>query len=237
MRLVPSQTLPALNWFDYHEENTVQKLGIVALVGAAALGFLTYTEGTLAFHSSAEPEEITLQKLIERGPDGNPYVHVGNFLLCDNMVFQHNKNNKDSWTHVWVPAVPMEEVDLTVPGPLRPNNVKALFFSTKIRNEGELKARLVQPKVQALVTNKITSLDSKIRDMLQQSYGGTDFNKCLIIQEGRSPFSRGAVFALAGGAVVALAAGVGFLIAARGRSAPAGDVHDRYTNDRSRDER
>ena len=44
------------------------RLGIGALVVAGILGYLTYTEGTMAMRSSAKPETISLKKLIARRP-------------------------------------------------------------------------------------------------------------------------------------------------------------------------
>ena len=108
-----------------------------------------------------------------------------------------------TWTNVWIPVVPSEEGNQAAKAPLRPTNVKALFFSTKIRNETELRSRLNEPRT-ALVTNRILSLDTEIRDLLQKSYPDTDFNKCLIIQEGRTPFSREVVYMLGAGAGWAL---------------------------------
>jgi hypothetical protein len=197
----------------------VGKFGIAALVAAAALGFLTYTEGTLSFQSSAEPEEISLKNLIARGPQGNAYIILTDFVLCDNLVHQFKDSDKSAWTHVWIPVVPSDEVNPAAKGPLNPSNVKALFFSTNIRNERELEARLNKPKVQALVTNRIVSLESKIRNLLQQSYSGTNFDQCLILQEGRTPFSRGVVYLFGAGAALSLLLGLGLLLAAWRRKA------------------
>ncbi len=190
------------------------RIGFIALLLAAGLGYLTYTEGTLAFQSSAHPEEISLKDLLARGPDGNGHIILTHFELCANMVHQ-SEAKKTGWTKVWIPIIPIEEA---VPGaaePPSPKNVKALFFSTNIRNEGDIRARLEKPKVQALVTNRITSLESDIRKLLQQSYPDTDFDKCLILQEGRTPFSREIVYLFGGGAFVALCLGIGLLVASR----------------------
>ena len=188
------------------------RLGIGALIAAAVLGYMTYTEGTLAMQSSAQPETITLKQLIARGANGNAHIVLTDFELCDNLVNQFNENNKAVWTHVWIPVVPKDEVDPKHKGPLTPNNVKALLFSTSITNEPEMEAKLNQPRVQGMVTNRITSLDPKIRNLLKQSYPGTDFDKCLIIQEGRAPFGFGLVALTGGGAVLALLIGVVLLI-------------------------
>jgi hypothetical protein len=190
------------------------RFGIFLVVVAGFLGYLTYTEGSLAFQSSAQPEEISLKSLLARGAAGNAYIIVTDFELCDNLVHQFNERSKENWTHIWIPIVPADEVNRNDKAPLIPKNVKALFFSTKIRNEAELEAKLNQPKVQGMVTNRITSLETKIRNLLQQSYPETNFDTCLIIQEGRTPFSRGIVYLFGAGAAVVLIAGLAVLFIA-----------------------
>jgi hypothetical protein len=53
--------------------------------------------------------------------------------------------------------------------------------------------------LQALVTNKIVSLGAEERSLLEQSYPGTDFSRCLIIQEGRQPAGPVKVVLMVGG--------------------------------------
>jgi hypothetical protein len=190
------------------------RFGLLVLVGAAFLGYLTYTEGTLAFQSSAQPEQISLQDLIARGPEGNGHVLLTQFVLCADMV-QQTEGKKSEWTGVWIPIIPIEEADPRAADPPTPRNIKALIFSTNIRNEAGIRNRLAKPQVQALVTNRISSLADDTRKLLRQRYPQTDFDRCLIIQEGRQPFSRGIVFFLGGGTFVALCLGIYLLLAAR----------------------
>jgi hypothetical protein len=185
------------------------RYGIFALIGAAVLGYMTYTEGSLAFNSSPEPEPITLKNLLARGAEGNAYILLTDFVLCSNLVYK-SKNNKD-WTNVWIPIVTREEVDPRQKEPPQPKEVKALFFSNRIDGQAALETRLNQPKVQAMITNRISSLENDVRKLLQEAYPGTDFNTCLIIQEGRTPHSRGAVYAMGGGAGLALLLGIGLV--------------------------
>jgi hypothetical protein len=182
----------------------VVRFGIFALAAAGGLGYLTYIEGTMALQSSAKPETISLKNLIARGPDGNAHIILTDFALCDNMVHQTNDNNQNVWTHVWIPVVPIDEFHPDVKVPVTPRSVKALIFSTNIRNAVEVETRLNKPSIQGMVTNRISSLESKIRALLQQSYPDTDFDKCLIIQEGRTPSSAGLVFLTGAGALLAL---------------------------------
>ena len=92
--------------------------------------------------------------------------------------------------------------------PPNPADPKALLFSTSIRTQAELEAKLNQLKLQALVTNSIKSLEPKIRALLQQSYPRANFDTCLIIQEGRTPSSRGLLYGTGAGAVVCLCVGL-----------------------------
>jgi hypothetical protein len=193
---------------------TVVRLGIGALVVAGILGYMTYVEGTMALQSSATPETISLKKLIARGPDGNAHIIITDFALCENLVNQANERSKDVWTQVWIPVVPIDEVDPDARIPVTPRNVKALVFSTNVRNAIEVETRLAKPSIQGMVTNRISSLETKIRALLQQSYPDTDFDKCLIIQEGRAPFSVGLVFLTGAGAVLALLVAVALFLGA-----------------------
>jgi hypothetical protein len=190
------------------------RLGIVALVGAGILGYMTYTEGTLASRSSGQPEEFTAKQLIARGTEGNANVIVTDFVLCDNLVHQFNQNSPNSWTDVWIPIVAKDEAGEPNVGPITPKRVKVLFYSTRIHSQNELESRLNQPRVQGLITNRITSLAPKIRDLLQQNYPETDFDTCLIVQEGRSPWGMGGVLLLGGAAFACVLIAVGFFVGA-----------------------
>jgi hypothetical protein len=183
---------------------TLRKVAIALLIVAILLGFLTYSEGNLAFKSSPYPEEILLKDLIARGPDGNANVVVTNFCLCANYAYEADRNNNNFWKKLWVPVVPVEEVDQAAEAPPKPNRVKALFFSTQIHDAGSMNVALNQTKVQGLVTNRIESVHAQVRQLLQQNYPGTNFDACLIIQVGRTPFSRTVVYLFGAGSLLAL---------------------------------
>ena len=65
--------------------------------------------------------------------------------------------------------------------------------------------------MQGLVVNRIEELGSEEKDLLRQDYPGLDFNKCLILEEGRQPSEFGAVFLMGGGGL-ALLLGGGWLL-------------------------
>lgn len=181
----------------------VKKLGLVRSRGFLALW--SSKEAILAFQSTAEPEEITLKTLLGRGPDGNPYVELTEFVLCENLVFETPKKAPTQWKSVWIPMVPLDEVDPTVQDPPKPNRVKALLYSTEIRGGVDLDKLRHMPKVEGMVISRISTLSPQIRDLLQRSYPGSNFDTCLIVHQGRRPYSRLAVFLLWGGTLASLA--------------------------------
>jgi hypothetical protein len=161
-------------------------------------------EWRLGRGASATPERISLKQLLARGPEGNPNIILTDFELGDNFVYE-TKNNR--WTGVYVPAVPTGDPNAGAgpgrqgepnagAGPGRPTRINAVIFSLNVHNEAEIKTILGRRELPALVTNRIRSLGSEEKRLLENSYGaGIDVNKCLIIQEGRTPMS-GAILAL-----------------------------------------
>jgi hypothetical protein len=91
-----------------------------------------------------------------------------------------------------------------------PAAFKAVIFTSKVRNDGDLYQRLSQPQLPGLVTNKIMSLDGKQKRLLQESYPQTDFSTCLIIHDGREPASeeKSALMIYGGGAAVVIGLGL-----------------------------
>jgi hypothetical protein len=90
--------------------------------------------------------------------------------------------------------------------------VEALIFSTNARNEDELAERCDRPQLRALVTNRIASLSSEEKNLLTPHYPGTDFDTCLIIQEGREPAGAGKLWLLLGGGGLLSVVGAALLV-------------------------
>jgi hypothetical protein len=166
-------------------------------------------EWRLGAGASATPERISLQQLIARGPSGNPNIILTDFELCDNFVFEE-KNGR--WTGVYVPVVPAGQGPRG-PGPVTapPGGVKAVLFTLNVHSESDVQSVLNRRELPALVTNRIRSLGSEEKRLLEQSYGGIDVNTCLIIQEGRTPFGGGLLALVFGGGAVLLLAGIGVM--------------------------
>jgi hypothetical protein len=176
--------------------------GVGVIILGIVCGALAFGERDVAASASGEAEEISLRDLLTRGPDGNPYVIVKDFKLQSNFVYE---GGVTSWKAVWIPVKP------TTPLKRNQKSDDALFYSTRIGNEKEIDERLNQPKVPALVTNRISALDSKARGILERKYPGMDFNTCLILHEGREPASGFKVFGLGFLAIVGFLGGSGII--------------------------
>ena len=189
------------------------------LIGVGVVVFLLgLKEWRLASASTEVPETISLQKLIDRGPDGNANIVLTNFQLCMHFVkgFKTIGGVKadDVWTKVWVPVVPRTG---GIGGLFRatdPDNFKAIIYSEHVKNEPEMAQVLNVPQLHGLVVNRIASLETKEREILLQHYHGVDFDRCLIIEEGRAPKSSALIFLFLGGGALMVVAG-GLLLARR----------------------
>jgi hypothetical protein len=183
------------------------RVGIGLLVLCGVLGFMGVREWGLSRSSSSVPEEITLKALIARGPRGNPNIVLTEFIPCANFVYESGKHG-ESWTKVWVPALPLEQgIAQLKQGPNTVTDFQAIIISTSAKNEAEMNARLLQPRLRAMVMNEIHSLGSEEKKLLAQSYPNTDFSKCLIIEEGREPYGSGKLLLMGGRSVLAGIAG------------------------------
>jgi hypothetical protein len=186
------------------------RLGIALLIFGGILGFFTIQEGRLAATASAVPQEITLQQLIARGPAGNAHIILKDFEFGDNSVYQADEHNNASWNKVWVPVVPRQGNQDVAAG--RIVNLQAIVKSSKVKNAAALDQFVKTTTLQGMVTNRIDSLGSEERGILQQSYPQTDFSKCLIIEDGRKPSSSGVLLLMCAGTLVLFAGGAGLLV-------------------------
>ena len=182
------------------------RLGIIGLVLGGMLLFGGFREWQLGSGASAQPEDITLEALIARGPDGNPNVRIRDFTLGENYVYFTDDSNI-YWTSVLIPAVPSSKGDqaahVLVP--------KVIVKTTHVPSEDKLDGLRARTQLQGLAINRIESLGSEEKEMLAKDYPGIDFAKCIIFEEGRQP-SDGSMLFLMGGGGLALVLVGGWLL-------------------------
>jgi hypothetical protein len=185
------------------------RIGLALLVIGGVFFYLGLKERALASKATAGPEEIPLAKLLIRGADGNPNIVLTQFVPCEDYVYEEDATH---WTGAWVPVVPFDKNSPEKIHTETPKNVQALIFTIKARSESELFQRLNRPKIPALVVNNIVSLKSEHKKLLQEKYPETDFEKCLIIQEGREPAGNTQLLAMIGGGGLAAVVGLGLTL-------------------------
>jgi hypothetical protein len=190
------------------------RIGILVLIGGVAMGYWSYSEADITSRSSENPETITLQQLIARGPNGNANVVLTDFVLCANCVFLH-VDQSPSWMKLWIPVVPIEEVDPQDEFPPNPAAPRVLLFSDTVRNAQELESKLNKSRLQVRVTNSVLARDdmARARDLLQRSYPGIDLNNCLLLEQGRIPLSWNSIYLMAGMAALCILVGLALIVA------------------------
>jgi hypothetical protein len=137
------------------------------------------------------------------------------YKICPNIVFEKKTVGGQmvgEWTKVWVPIVRPNLLGLGAAAQAAAGNeIHALIFSTHVANEGELVGKLAHPPLHGMVTNRIKSLSAKEKELLRQGYPGIDCDRCLIIDEGRTPTSSELILLYLGGGGLLLVAGIGLL--------------------------
>ncbi|HVS35299.1 MAG TPA: hypothetical protein VMS17_06925 [Gemmataceae bacterium] len=182
------------------------RLGITGLVLGGMLLFFGFHEWQLGTAASAQPEDLTLEALIARGPNGNPNIRVRDFMLGDNFTY-FTDDTGTYWTDVLVPAVPktMGEQSAHVLIP------KVIVRCKHVANEDQLDQLYGRTQLEGMVVNRIESLGSDEKNFLLKDYPDIDFDTCIILEEGRKP-SNSAMLFLMGGGGLALLLGGGWLL-------------------------
>jgi len=116
----------------------------------------------------------------------------------------------EQWHQIWIPVVPGGGRDLH--DAIADEDIRAIVRSNRVRDSWDVERLAGEPRLHGMVTNRVDSLNRDEIELLDESYPGTDFSKCLIIQEGRKPadkrhtmfFLSGAAFLLVTGVCLAL---------------------------------
>jgi hypothetical protein len=140
--------------------------------------------------ASAEPEDITLAKLIARGPDGNANVHVTDLEFDKQYLTRtfKTKSGVEGVKHIWAVA--------RVPGEAPGGPVRVLVKNTNVPEQSDADRFLTTRSVKGLVINKIDRPDDEEVGLLRSKYPGFDPDKVVMIEVGREPPGQVAMFNL-----------------------------------------
>src|SRR5258708_6052385 len=119
--------------------------GVALILIGIVIGWLGHNERAVAVRSNQTPEEVPLDRLLARGPNGNPNIILTDFALCRDFVYHFD------YPSVLIPIVPVSIEN----SPDRPAVVHALIISKNVHNLEELRLRCAKPKLPALVVNRL----------------------------------------------------------------------------------
>lgn len=188
------------------------------LIGiAVGLGWFAWSEWRLRRGAGSESRKVTCEQLGREGPGGNPWVEMGEFLLCVQHYCIVHEDNR--WKHAYLPAVPLggeyhrqllaliEEKgeDAQVPPP---KEFRVIVDLSRARSAGDVDRAAAQETLEGLVVNEVRSLGERELKILREGYPGVDLERAVLLQVGRRPVSPGAIFGLGGAALALLAFGI-----------------------------
>ncbi len=187
------------------------RLALAAMIGGGVLMYFAYQEWRVGKAAASAPEEIKLADLIARGATGNPYVRISDFETGNNYVYQEGQYGS-SWETIWVPAASIAPGAAADQPEADIKNPQVIIKSKHVHSESELAPLLQRPTLDGLVTNSIESLGSEEKTHLTSQYPGVDFDKCLILDEGRKPSGLASVALMGGGGLVLILGGGAVLL-------------------------
>lgn len=176
--------------------------------GLGACYFIGYRESCLRRAASTTPEPLTIRQLIDRGPNGNPYVEVTDFRLLadpDQYAFEFDQSTQ-AWLGVYILAVPAD-------GPVGPTPV--IVRSTHIRSHDAVRDLSQRPVLRGLVMNSLDQVPDDVRGGLAERHPRGDLTACIVLEEGATPPGLGRVVLGWGAGIVFCAIGVATLFRIR----------------------
>jgi hypothetical protein len=227
---------------------------IAVLLACCGCGgvFYGWSEYKLGAKSTPEPVEVNLAKLEQGEKVDNNHLKIGEHYACYwSMVYSYKQGrfapNPDANTtiqYAFYPIVSPSNPDVQLLEPLLkkhgdlskvpdteevplPKHFVVLVKTTRYKTVGAIPKQEIQkvPSIQGLVINEVSSLSSEEKKLIQEEFPDIDFNRVLILEDGRKPSSTGQAiaFMVIGGGILALGLiGVIGLIVGRMKGQSAG---------------
>jgi hypothetical protein len=203
---------------------------LVIIILGGAMVFAGVQQMRLASVAKAEPQKISCAKLIESGPGDNAHVELTDFIMVNSAFVTETGKSGGRWKNVWVPVVPVDgeyrdQIASLLGGSLtpgnlpRPRDIRVIVNSSKVESESDLDALADQDTIRGMVVNKVSSLGSKQKQILADSYPGVNFDNVLILEHGRTPWGTGKSLGCIAGGIALAVAGVGGMVVRRRRTA------------------
>jgi hypothetical protein len=189
-------------WYSWGMLKFRLAIGLLAIGGM--LLYFGYQEWRLSSASSAGPQDLTVEELLARGPEGNPHVRLKNFKLGEQWEYYQYEDAND-WSCVYVPALPKGSNAASA------GSAKVIVITNHARNEQEFATLRTRTTLTGTVVSA-KDLGADYKQLLAADYPGTDFDKSVLLQEGRQPSSQDTLLMMLGGGVGLLVVGGGLLV-------------------------
>lgn len=189
------------------------RIKLAAVIGGLVLAFFGLQEFRVSHGSSREATAVNLAD-IERGtPPSNNHVQIGeHFAIYGGSVYQYSQSkydhsapgNSTKVTYCYYPIISAEHpfIKAVTSGEDDPDfsNISVLVKSKRFKTIGAIPDGIVEEtSLQGLVVNRIESLDREERNLLRENFPQVDFEKVLIVEDGRKPASLFKSAGLVGG--------------------------------------
>jgi hypothetical protein len=207
-------------------------MAVIFLACGGAGGVLYgWSEYKLGAKSTPEPVEVDLAKLEQGQQVDNNHLKIGDHYACYwSTIYSYKESRfgqKDPDANMKIefafyPIVSPSNPDVQLLQPLLqkygdlskvpdnedvplPTHFVVLVKTTRYKTVGAIPKHDIQKmrSIQGLAINEVSSLSSEEKKLIQEEFPAIDFNKVMILQDGRKPSSTGQAIAfMAGGGVL-----------------------------------
>jgi hypothetical protein len=176
-------------------------LFLFAPCGGVALILIQVEQALPYLGSGPDPQVISCQDLLARGPGANHYVELTDFRLESDRRTTDSFFAGDSWQKAWVPIVPAD-----ADGERQP--VRLLLETQEAHTPGALDRLEQKGRIRGMVYRDIESLH--ITDILRVkgNYPDTDWPNSWLLRQGQRPPSPWITYSLIGLGVLLILAGL-----------------------------
>ncbi|MBT3200411.1 MAG: hypothetical protein HN350_10890 [Phycisphaerales bacterium] len=200
------------------------------MIGGGFLCFFGYREYKVSAGTSSVPAQVSLLDIEEGNIPENNYLRVGpHYRWYDACVYEYEiKKGGRGVTddarvnHFYYPVYAVDgQFGLKVKKLLKkyggydriPDNLPddelvpietmmMIVKTSKYKKVGKLPEGLAEEEwIEGLVVNSINTMDDEEKKLLESEFGPLDFDKILILEQGREPTSMGAAVGMMGGGV------------------------------------
>ena len=179
------------------------RIKLAAVFGGLVLAYFGIQEFRVSHGGSSEPTSTELATIEKGSAPANNHVEIGpHYAIYGGSVYQYTQGKYDhsapgsstkvsycyypiiSGEHPFIQAVMNEEEDPQF------GDIAVIVKTHRFKTIGQIPEEIVEESsVKGLVVNRIESLDKEERKLLHENFPQVDFEKVLIVEDGRRPAS------------------------------------------------